>query len=93
MFVAELERTVVNVPRSDLPEDVSQGDALGPARSVDREETNQRGRRSEQRSNAYGNSFVFPIFEVAGLKGPVLDGKEVVPGAAVRVWKGYEVRS
>ena len=43
-------------------------------------------------NRAYGDPFYFPI-EVAELNGPVSDGKEVVTGAAVRVWKGYEMCS
>ncbi len=44
-------------------------------------------------NRAYGDPFFFPIFEVAERNGLVSDGKEVVTGAAVRVWKGYEMRS
>lgn len=40
-----------------------------------------------------GDPFFFPIFEVARRKGLVSDGKEVMTGAAVRMWKGYEMRS
>ncbi len=43
-------------------------------------------------NRAYCDLF-FPIFEVAERNGLVSDGKEVVTGAAVRVWKGYEMRS
>jgi hypothetical protein len=42
---------------------------------------------------AYGDPFFFPTFEMAERNGLVSDGKEVVTGAAVRVWKGYEMRS
>jgi hypothetical protein len=42
---------------------------------------------------AYGDLFFFPIFKVAERNGLVSAGKEVVTGAAVRVWKGYEMRS
>ena len=42
---------------------------------------------------AYGDPFFIPIFEVAERNGLVSDGKEVVTGGAVRVWKGYEMRS
>ncbi len=44
-------------------------------------------------NRAYGNPFFFPIFEVAERNGLVSDGKKVVTGAAVRVWKGYGMRS
>ena len=42
---------------------------------------------------AYSDPFFFPIFWVAERNGLVSDGKEAVTGAAVRVWKGYEMRS
>ncbi len=44
-------------------------------------------------NRAYGDPFFFPIFEVAERNGIVSEGKEVVTGAAVRVWKGNEMRS
>jgi hypothetical protein len=44
-------------------------------------------------NRAYGDPFFFPTFEMAERNGLVSDGKEVVTGAAVRVWKGYEMRS
>ena len=36
------EQTVVNVPRSDLPEDAGQGDVVRLEGTVDREETKRR---------------------------------------------------
>jgi hypothetical protein len=44
-------------------------------------------------NRAYGDPFFFPTFEVADRNGLVSDGKEVVTGASVRVWEGYEMRS
>lgn len=44
-------------------------------------------------NRTYGDPFFFPIFEVAERNGLVADGKEMVTGAAARVWKGYEMRS
>lgn len=42
VLVVEPERTVVNVPRADLPADVSQGDVVRLEGHVDREETENR---------------------------------------------------
>ncbi len=39
VLLVEPEQTPVNVPRSDLPEDVSQGDVVRLEGSIDREET------------------------------------------------------
>ena len=44
-------------------------------------------------NRAHGDPIFFPIIEVTERNGLVFEGKEVVRGAAVRVWKGYEVRS
>lgn len=44
-------------------------------------------------SSPYGDPFFFPILEVAERNGLVFDRKEVVTGAAVRVWERYEMRS
>jgi hypothetical protein len=41
----------------------------------------------------YGDPFFFPIFEAAQRNGLVFDRKEVVTGAAIRVWERYEMRS
>jgi hypothetical protein len=41
----------------------------------------------------YGDTFFFPSFEVAERNSLVFDRKEVVMGAAVRVWERYEMRS
>jgi hypothetical protein len=49
--------------------------------------------RTRRFKRAYGDPFLLPIFAVAECNGLVLKGKEVVTGAAVRVWKGYEMRS
>lgn len=45
VLVVEPECTVVNVPRSDLPKEIRQGDVVRLEGSVDKEETNRR--RSE----------------------------------------------
>lgn len=45
VLVVEPEHTVVNVPRSDLPEDADQGDIVRLEGTVDREKTDRR--RSE----------------------------------------------
>ena len=42
VLIVEPERTVVNVPRSDLPESVSQGDVVRLEGRVDHEETDRR---------------------------------------------------
>lgn len=42
VLVVEPERTVVNVPRSDLPEDASQGDVVRLEGTVDGDETDRR---------------------------------------------------
>jgi hypothetical protein len=42
VLVVEPERTVANVPRSDLPEDAEQGDVVRLEGRVDRDETVQR---------------------------------------------------
>jgi hypothetical protein len=48
VLVVEPDQTVVNVPRSDLPEGVNQGDVVRLEGTVDREETDRR--RSEIQS-------------------------------------------
>lgn len=42
VLVVEPEQTVVNVPRTDLPNDAEQGDVVRLEGKIDREETNQR---------------------------------------------------
>lgn len=42
VLIVEPERKVVNVPRSDLPEGVSQGDVVRLEGRVDHEETDRR---------------------------------------------------
>lgn len=42
VLVVEPERKVINVPRSDLPEGVVQGDVVRLEGTVDREETDRR---------------------------------------------------
>ena len=42
VLVVEPEQTVVNVPRSDLPQGASQGDVVRLEGTVDREETDRR---------------------------------------------------
>jgi hypothetical protein len=44
-------------------------------------------------NSPYGDPFFFPNFEAAERNGLVFDRKEVVTGAAVRVWERYEMRS
>jgi hypothetical protein len=44
-------------------------------------------------NRAYGDPCFLPNFGVAERNGLVSGGKEVVMGAAVRVRKGYEMRS
>ena len=42
VLIVEPERTVVNVPRSDLPEDADQGDVVRLEGTVDRDQTDRR---------------------------------------------------
>ena len=42
VLIVEPEQTVVNVPRTDLPEGISQGDVVRLEGMVDREETERR---------------------------------------------------
>ena len=44
-------------------------------------------------NRSHGDPIFFTTIEVAERNGLVFEGKEVVRGPAVRVWKGYEVRS